>query len=271
MIKGKNPPKSPYLLAFSLVGSLLFVALFLFINFTTGIQFPWFIFPSFAVLLWPLITLFAGRYSKKLLSLVCSLIIIAELFALNYLTSWGEPWFLYPSFAVIWWPIGVFFGSRYPRALSLIGAVLIIGFITLTNFLESPEYLWAPLAYFPALMWPAGVLLSKHLRKLGVALCGCIAGITYYVAMNIWLFPGFPWAVFVAFALIWWPLVVALAKPGHALSFSLAGSLLVVAFFITTNIITTPDVVWAVYPIFAVSWWPLSVYYFRYRRRKIPG
>ncbi len=38
-----------------------------------------------------------------------ALLIIAFLFFINYTTSWGYPWFIYPTFGVLWWPLASFF------------------------------------------------------------------------------------------------------------------------------------------------------------------
>jgi hypothetical protein len=285
----------------------------LFINFNTGMDFPWFIFPCYAILWWPILSIFIGKYSLKILSLIGSALTIGMLFALNYFTSWGFPWFVYPSLAILWWPIVMFFGARahrktlsivgstvliatvvttnlivpeqdiwfyyavfaivwWPlsefyankrtiRAFSIIGAVVIIALLTLANDLESPAYLWAPLAYYPAIMWPMLVLLGRRMGKLNVALCGCLGGILYYMAMNIWLFPGFPWVIFPAYALLWWPLAIAFAKKGKLLKLSIVGSLFSTAFFIAVNLLTSPQSIWFVYPTFALCWWPLASYY----------
>jgi hypothetical protein len=74
-------------------------------------------------------------------SLVGSLAVIAFLFTTNYLTSWSYPWFIYPSFAVIWWPLTVYFGGQYGKTLSVMGCLSIIGFSVVTNFMTSPSYL----------------------------------------------------------------------------------------------------------------------------------
>lgn len=50
-------------------------------------------------------------------------------------------------------------------------------------------------------------------------------------------------------------------NPGLALGFSLWGSALIVALFIFINLYCTPNVIWCVYPIFAVLWWPLAMFY----------
>jgi hypothetical protein len=39
--------------------------------------------------------------------------------------------------------------------------------------------------------------------------------------------------------------------------------------FIAVNFFTTPNRIWAVYPIFALIWWPLSIYYFVYLKQKV--
>ncbi len=309
-----------YALGFSVAGSLIIILLMMFINYSTNGRFPWFIFPTYAVLWWPIGVFFAGRNSGKILSLVGSFITILLLFLTNYLTSWNFPWFLFPSFAILWWPISVFFGSKneklfsligsaimavffiltnlitspavlwfyYPlfaliwwplsvffakpktiKAYSIIGALMIAAFLTLENFLRTPGCFWALFAYFPLVMWPTSVLLGKRLGRLSIALAGSLAGILYYLILNLFVFKGFPWVIFPVYALLWWPMSVAFAKRGRELIFSIAGSVLTGALLITLNSITTPGSIWAVYPLFAIAWWPLSVYYFIYRRSLI--
>ncbi len=309
-----------YALGFAIAGSLIIILLMIFINYSSGGRFPWFIFPAYAVLWWPIGVFFAGRNSGKMLSLVGSFITILLLFVTNYLTSWNYPWFLYPSFAILWWPISVFFGSKngkvfsviasvimtvffvavnlvtspsviwfyYPmfaliwwplsvffanprtiKAYSIIGALVLAGFLTLENILRNPGVPWALFVYFPIAMWPVSVLLNKRMGKLSIALAGSFAGILYYLMLNLFVFQGFAWVIFPAYGLLWWPLVIAFARRGRELIFSIAGSLLTASLLITLNSITTPQSIWAVYPLFAIAWWPLSVYYFIYRRSLI--
>lgn len=310
-----------YLIGFSIVGSLITVLFFAFINFSTGARFPWFLFPAYAVLWWPLATIFAGRHSGKMLALIGSFLTIVLLVLINYLTSWDYPWFLFPSFAILWWPLAMFFGRGhgktfsiigsvviivsllitnyaispsviwfyYPafaaiwwplsvllanphtiKAYSVVGALILVAFFTLENLLKSPFCPWALLTYFPVLMWPVGILLGKRLGKPHIALVGSLAGILYYTILNITVFPGFPWAIFPAYALLWWPLaIVCFAKQRRLLLFSTAGTLLSAALFIAVNAVSSPETIWAVFPIFAILWWPLSIYYFVYRRHDV--
>lgn len=306
-----------YLIGFSLTGSLIMIVFFAFINFSTGSSFPWFIFPAYAALWWPILTIAVGRHSIKMLSLVGSLATIALLVVTNYLTSWSYPWFLFPSFAVLWWPLALFFGVKnrkwfsiagfivlavffmitnlvvspavvwfydaifvaawWPlsvllakpgtiKAYSIFGALVILAYLSFKNFTETPLIPWALLTYFPVLAWPASVLLGRRLGKLNTAITGCAAGIVYYTALNITLFPGFPWAIFPAYALLWWPLAIALGKRERMLPFSIISAALTAVLFIVINAITTPGTIWAVYPIFVLAWWPLAIYYFVWRR-----
>ena len=57
-------------------------------------------------------------------------------------------------------------------------------------------------------------------------------------------------------------------KGGLALGFSLWGSALIIALVVFANLYYTPNVVWAVYPVFAVLWWPLTIFYHWLSKRK---
>lgn len=317
-----NNPKNQstgrrYSIGFSVAGSLLIILFLAFNNFSTGVRFPWFVFPAYAVLWWPILTIFVGRHSVKALSLIGSLATIALLVIVNYLTSWSYPWFLYPSFAILWWPLSEFLGQKHSKSFSIAGTLVLTVFFLITNYISSPSYIWfyyplfaliwwplsvflarpetikgysilgaiillafftlenrlrspfcpwALFTYFPVLMWPAGVMLNRRLSKLSTALIISTAGILYYVILNAYVFQGFPWAIFPAYALLWWPLAIAFAKRGRLLHFSIIAFLMTAALFITVNLITSPNVIWAVYPIFGLIWWPLATYYFVYRR-----
>jgi hypothetical protein len=299
-----------YLIGFSVTGAIVTILFFAFINYSTGVRFPWFLFPSYAVIWWPLATLFAGRHSAKVLSLFGSAATITLLVVTNYITSWSYPWFLYASFAVIWWPLGVFFGARHRKVFSIAGTIVLILFFMITNYMNSPAYIWFyypvfaviwwPLSVFlagprtakaysiigallllaflagdnllhapfcpwvlftvyPVLMWPVCVLLGRRASSVAAAvLCGA-AGIACYAALNLIVFKGFPWVIFPAYALLWWPLATLFAKRGHLTRFALAGAALSILFFITINALTSPRVIWAIYPIYALIWWPLAI------------
>lgn len=51
------------------------------------------------------------------------------------------------------------------------------------------------------------------------------------------------------------------------LSFAIWSSALIIAMLLFINFYYTPDVIWFVYPTFAVLWWPLSLLYYWLRTR----
>ncbi len=142
------------LIGFSAVGSLITILFFAFINYSTGARFPWFIFPAYAVLWWPILTICIGRHSLKILSLIGSLTTIVLLLITNYITSWHYPWFLFPSFAILWWPIAMFFGSKNSRLFSVAGFITLTVFFAVTNLVTSPSVRWFYYPVFAALWWP---------------------------------------------------------------------------------------------------------------------
>ncbi|EUJ33194.1 hypothetical protein MFLO_04645 [Listeria floridensis FSL S10-1187] len=52
------------------------------------------------------------------------------------------------------------------------------------------------------------------------------------------------------------------------LGFSLWGSALFIALIVFINFYYTPSVIWFVYPTFAILWWPLSMFYYWYRKKE---
>jgi hypothetical protein len=137
------------------------------------------------------------------------------------------------------------------------------------NLMFSPWHLWVLYAVFPVLCWPVVMLLGKRAGRPPAALLVSLAAIAYYVLLNRFYSPGFPWAIFPVYAVIWWPLAVLLAKNKKPMAFSVAGALWSILFFIVLNAVTTPHEIWAVYPIFGILWWPLSVLCFVTLRRRL--
>ncbi len=55
---------------------------------------------------------------------------------------------------------------------------------------------------------------------------------------------------------------------GLALGFSIWGAGLIIALVVFINLYFSPGVLWCVFPIFAVLWWPLAVFYWWLRKRQ---
>lgn len=193
---------------------------------------------------------------------------ILFLIIVNYLTSPQYPWFIYPAFGLLLWPIGIYcikIGNQ--KLLSILVSAIIIAFLIVENFIDSPKHPWSLYATFPILWWPILVLLGKSAKTMIVAWIGSISIILYYSVLNVTLSPGYPWVIFPAFVVLWWPLSIYHARKKTFFEFSIHATLLIMTFFISVNIISSPHTIWAVYPIFCVLWWPLSMYYFVYKRR----
>jgi uncharacterized membrane protein len=63
------------------------------------------------------------------------------------------------------------------------------------------------------------------------------------------------------------PPVRAQKKHGLGLAFSVVGSILIILLVLFVNFYYTPRVIWCVYPIFAVLWWPLAMLFAYLRNR----
>lgn len=55
---------------------------------------------------------------------------------------------------------------------------------------------------------------------------------------------------------------------GIALGFSIWGSIMIIALCIFMNFYYSPNVIWFIYPTFAVLWWPLSLTFIWLKNRK---
>ncbi|MFB6467451.1 hypothetical protein ACE38V_11650 [Cytobacillus sp. Hz8] len=197
-----------------------------------------------------------------------SIMTIVFLIIVNLITSSMYLWFFYPMFAILFWPIGVYCARKGRfELLSLLYSLLIIGFLVIENIVYSPEHPWSLYTILPILWWPILMYLKEYARTLTTAIIGSISIILYYTILNMAISPEFPWAIFPAFAVLWWPLSLYHARKKTFVAFSVSASLFISIFFIIVNAVTTPNDIWAVYPIFTILWWPLSMYYFVYKRK----
>jgi hypothetical protein len=106
-------------LAFSVWGAALIIGLLLFINFYYSPKVIWFVYPTFAVLWWPMTMFFRWQRIKNDISIgfpfsICGFILIVGILAfINFYYTPNFIWFVIPTFAVFWWPLAMFF--RYLR------------------------------------------------------------------------------------------------------------------------------------------------------------
>ncbi|WP_219837674.1 hypothetical protein [Paenibacillus sp. R14(2021)] len=199
-----------------------------------------------------------------------SLMSIFFLILVNLLTSPGIIWFIHPAFALIQWPVAIYFANngRF-KAYSMVSTALILLYFAYENIAHSPNVPWILYAGFAVIWWPIFMYAGRFARTLAMALAGSFCIILYYGMLNILLSSQFPWIIFPAYALLWWPMSIYFSRSREWFTFALCASLLTSAMFIAVNAVTSPNAIWAIYPIFAIIWWPLSMYYYVNRKRAV--
>lgn len=183
-------------------------------------------------------------------SLAGSLMTMIFLGIVNYTTSPQTMWFIYPCLLLLLWPITLFFMSnKMYKQYSIVCSAMIIAFLIVENYLYAPNHLWFIYAIYPIIWWPILMYLGEKAKTLKTALIGCASTIIYYAFLNIMLSPQYPWAIYPAFLIMWWPLALYHAQRKTFVAFSVTASLLISSFFIIVNVVSSPTVIWAIYPI----------------------
>ncbi|MCM3626793.1 hypothetical protein M3194_05395 [Paenibacillus glycanilyticus] len=200
---------------------------------------------------------------------VGSLMSILFFMIVNYLTSPSEIWFIYPAFVLLFWPLSLASVRKgYYKLYSILGGLLVIVFLLTINYMQFPEYPWFFYAVFPVLWWPIVTYSGSKAKTLTFAVIASVSTIAYYSILNAAMSSGYPWAIYPAFVVLWWPLALYYARKKEYYRFSISASVLAAVFFIIVNAVSSPDTIWAIYPVFAILWWPLSMYYFGVKRIK---
>ncbi|AJS58225.1 hypothetical protein [Paenibacillus sp. IHBB 10380] len=198
---------------------------------------------------------------------VASVMSILFFSIINYNTTPHQIWFIYPSFAILQWPISIYFLTKGKlKHYSAVTSLILISFLIIENMLNSPDHIWFVFAIYPLLWWPILMYLGKYASTVTTAIIGSLCTIVYYAVLNSFYAPHYPWVIYPSFLVLWWPLAIYFEKNKQYFKFSIVACVLTSLFFITTNVISTENTIWAVYPIFAILWWPLSMYYYGKRR-----
>ncbi len=305
---------------FSVVASLYSIAFFLTVNIVSSPNVIWFIYPAFALIWWPMSQIICGAKKYKLYSVVASLYVICFLALVNYITSPGYVWFYYPAYAIAWWPLSMFLlKKKSAKVYSLTMTLLTVAFLAAINLLNTPEYMWFQYTLFYFMWWPLSMLLGNKAKTFGFAVVGAALIIAYHVMLYYIQTPlGHPWYLYIILPAIWWPVCMALRRhisrvwflllslavfvgyyvtlnlillPNYFWSIyiiypvlwavmglyfgrrkkyfamSVCASIVTIAFFTLINYITSPNSIWAIYPSFAILWWPLSLYFYRIKKQ----
>ncbi len=203
-------------------------------------------------------------------SVLCILFFITVNLSVNSMAGTGSLWFVYPVFAVVWWPMSMIFHARADyKGFAAVSSLFIILFLVIVNYTTSPEHPWFLYAVFPVLWWPITMAVGEKAKTLTYAWVVSAATILYYSALNILISPGYPWAIFPAYAVVWWPISLYFARRKAFFGYSVVGSAISILFFGFVNYSSSSHTLWAIYPAFCIIWWPLSIYYFGYKKAKI--
>lgn len=118
-------------------------------------------------------------------------------------------------------------------------------------------------------------------KKLGLSLAfsvwGAILITALFLFINFYYTPNAIWFVYPVFAVLWWPLAMFFQWYRNkkdtpvGFAFSVCGFLLIMGLMLFINLYYTPKIIWFVYPVFAVIWWPLAMLFHQLRQRSRKG
>jgi hypothetical protein len=212
------------------------------------------------------------RYKNKRLRTFLSSAAISAIFipAIIILTNIRADWVLAAAFFAVSTQSCIYFATKGQfKALTRLSSIS-VSIILVYNYILSQTYHpWILYPAFPLVWLFLMTFFTKQTKTFWFALFSASTGILYYGILNFLLTPNTFWFIYPSFALIWWPLAVFYTKTKKPLLFSLPASLLTMALFVGINLLTSPKVLWSIFPIFALAWWPMSVYFIKRKRQII--
>jgi hypothetical protein len=197
-----------YATAFAAAGAAMTILFLVIVNALTSPSYPWFLYPAFAVLWWPLSVLFARKY-QKVYAIAGSILVLVFLTTINLVFSPFSLWVLYAAFPVLCWPVIICLGrraGRLPSAMTI--SLLAIAYYFLLNQYYAPGFPWFIFPTYAVVWWPLSVLYAKKNKMLQFSLIGTLITVAFFVVLNAVTTPGQPWAVFPIFGFLWWPLTI---------------------------------------------------------------
>ena len=247
-------------LPFALVFGAVIIGYFTAVNLLLTPHYFWAIHLVYLTIWWPLCLLSRGKGEYKKLSVTGTLITIVYLSLCNLMTS-TFPWALFACYPLIWWPISMYSGKRLGSLrLSIIGAVCTTLWYGALNLLLSASP-WIVFIAYAVLWWPLSVFFYGRGCAHWYAAAMTAISIVFLTAVNLLYSPSALWAFYPSFAILWWPMTLFFARGRKWFGYSLAASLLTIAFLVVTNLITSPGFLWSLFPALGILWWPLSVYF----------
>jgi hypothetical protein len=255
---------------YSIVASLYIIAFLALVNYLTSPGYIWFYYPAYAALWWPMSMFFLKKNAPRTYSVAMTSVTVAFLALINLMNSPEYLWFPYTVFYILWWPAIAFAGQKAKSfGFAFLSAIVIIAYhVALHRILTPDIHPWYVYIILPAIWWPVCRAFRNNLTKVWFLLLSLAVFVIYYVIVNLVLTPEYFWSIFLIYPVIWAVMGIYFGVKRRPFAFSLVMSAITIVFFSIVNYMTSPQHIWAVYPAFAVLWWPLGLYFYRVRKEK---
>ena len=224
---------------------------------------PWYLFALLPLAWWPIGKYLRPRTGRVRLALITGITFTAYyaalsglLYAMNHLMALaalaGAVWIIYAA--------GI---SKYrdSAGFAAINAILLAGYCVLLHRLLTPgAHAWYWYAFFPLVWWVYGTALGKKAFRPRPMAAGALLMLVYYGALNRFLSPAVPWVLFLAGPIAAAVISSVLCPKKAYVQYAVWMAAALILWFTAINLLFTPHTVWAVYPAFAILWWPLSMW-----------
>jgi hypothetical protein len=151
-------------------------------------------------------------------------------------------------------------------AFSLIGAAMTAVLFIVANIITTPGVLWFFYPVFAVAWWPLSVYFCGKRQYFAFAAVGSALIIAFIAATNIVTSPQLLWFFYAIPPILCWPAGVFLHQRKKGGLFAIVAGTAMVAYCVLLDLVLTPYFFWAIFPIFLILWWPLSVFFFRKKR-----
>lgn len=151
-----------------------------------------------------------------------------------------------------------------------IGALAIIAYYVFLYFRLTPDaHPWYLYIILPALWWPVSMAVgTKRTTSIGFQFISIAVFMAYYVSLNLILSPDHFWSINLIYPLLWAAMGIYFGNNKKFFAFSVCAAVVTIVYFSILNYIVSPNVIWAIYPSFAIIWWPLAMYFFKVRGKQ---